>query len=104
MEERTPAHFICYLGRRNARFIRNMAQVIPLTGFLCIYSLQNTPPFIENLLEILNHPDTVKNLSLVGKSYGSGVIKVEPCALEKLPLPAHLIELGSFQPLQGRLF
>lgn len=105
MEERTPPPILfAYLGRRNARFIRNTAKVIPLTGFLCIYPFQNSPAFIDNLLEILNHPDTLKNLALVGKSYGSGAIKVEPRALEKLPLPSMLLEPLDIHPIQGRLF
>ncbi|KAF5437760.1 hypothetical protein C5S35_02435 [Candidatus Methanophagaceae archaeon] len=48
---------------------------------------------------ILKHPDTSKNLSLVGKSYGGGAIKVEPRALEKLPLPDHLIKKIDLKPL-----
>jgi hypothetical protein len=35
----------------------------------------------------LEHPATIANLALVGKSYGSGAIKVEPRALERLPIP-----------------
>jgi hypothetical protein len=34
------------------------------------------------LWQLLQHPETVKNLVRVGKSYGSGAIKVEPRALE----------------------
>ena len=41
---------------------------------------------------MLNHPDTIKNLFLVGKSYGSGAIKVEPRNLEKLGIPEELVE------------
>ena len=32
--------------------------------------------------------EAIANLSLVGKSYGASAIKVEPRALEKLPLSA----------------
>lgn len=92
MERRAaPPFLFAYLGRRNARFIRNLAGAIPLTGFLCVYPLRNDPTFINQLWGILKHPDTVKNLSLVGKSYGSGAIKVEPRSLEKLRLPLELI-------------
>ncbi|HNC43012.1 MAG TPA: hypothetical protein PLU80_02455, partial [Acidobacteriota bacterium] len=38
------------------------------------------------------HPETIANLALVGKSYGSGAIKVEPRALEKLQLPVKAME------------
>lgn len=88
METRTPPPILfAYLGRRNARFIRNLAGVVPLTGFLCVYPNQDAPDFIERLWEVLQEPETIANLSYVGKSYGSGAIKVEPRALEKLPLP-----------------
>ena len=33
-----------------------------------------------------------ENLRLVGKSYGAGAIKVEPRALESLPIPNHLVK------------
>ncbi len=87
MERRSiPPILFAYLGRRNARFIRNTAGVLPLTGFLCIYPLEKDPEFVEKLFKVLQHPSTIANLSLVGKSYGSGAIKVEPRALERLPL------------------
>ena len=88
MEVRTPPKFLfAYLGRRNSRFILNKAGVVPLTGFLCVYPKKNNPVFVNKLWRVLKHPETVKNLLLVGKSYGSGAIKVEPRALERLPLP-----------------
>jgi adenine-specific DNA-methyltransferase len=92
MERRpVPPILFAYLGRRNARFIRNSAGVIPLTGFLCVYPRRHDPEYLEKLWQILRHPETVANLRLVGKSYGAGAIKVEPRALEKLPIPASLV-------------
>lgn len=93
MESRTPPPFLfAYLGRRSARFIRNRAGVLPLTGFLCVYPRHDDPAFIDKLWQVFQHPATIANLPLVGKSYGSGAIKVEPRALEKLPLPAAVVE------------
>jgi adenine-specific DNA-methyltransferase len=87
MEKRAiPPFLFAYLGRRNVRFIRNRAGVVPLTGFLCIYPLQEGEDALERTWRLLSHPDTVANLSLVGKSYGSGAIKVEPRALERVPI------------------
>jgi len=87
METRQPPPFLfAYLGRRNARFIRNRAKILPLTGFLCVYPRKSDPGFVESLWEALRHPETIANLRLVGKSYGQGCIKVEPRALERLPL------------------
>lgn len=82
-----PPFLFAYLGRRNARFIRNDAGIIPLTTFLCVYPHQQDEASINALWSVLSHPETVHNLRLVGKSYGDGAIKVEPRALEALPLP-----------------
>ncbi len=93
MEERAiPKFLFAYLGRRNVRFIRNEAGVLPLSGFLCVFPRSQDEEFITNLWEILNHSETINNLHLVGKSYGSGAIKVEPRSLENLPLPDALVE------------
>jgi adenine-specific DNA-methyltransferase len=109
MEVREPPPFLfAYLGRRNTRFIRNTAGVMPLTGFLCVYPKRNDSEFVEKLWCVLNHPATIANLSLVGKSYGAGAIKVEPRALENLPIPASILsEVGlpyTMELQQLRLF
>jgi len=104
MERRDPPPFLfAYLGRRNSRFIRNTAGVVPLTGFLCVYPRDNDKKYIEQIWKMLNHPDVIANLSRVGKSYGDGAIKVEPRLLEKLPIPDHVIEQLAL-PIQMRLF
>ena len=93
MEERkVPPLLFAYLGRRNTRFIKNEAGVLPLTGFLCVYPISDDKEHIDNLWQALNHPDTLNNLQLVGKSYGSGALKVEPRNLERLPIPEHIVE------------
>ena len=91
-ETRMPPPFLfAYLGRRSSRFIYNKERTVPLSCFHCVYPRSNDAEFTERLWTILRHPDTVANLSLVGKSYGSGAIKVEPRALERLPLPNHVV-------------
>ena len=93
MEQRqVPPLLFAYLGRRNVRFIKNEANVVPLTGFLCVYPMYGDAEYIENLWRALNHPDTLENLKLVGKSYGSGAIKVEPRNLNRLPIPEHIVQ------------
>jgi len=101
METRKPPPILfAYLGRRNSRFVRNLAKAVPLTGFLCVYPHQEDEHFIETLWSVLSHPTTVSNLSSVGKSYGSGCIKVEPRALEKLPLPEDVVEKFQLMPTE----
>ncbi|HEX4947707.1 MAG TPA: SAM-dependent methyltransferase, partial [Blastocatellia bacterium] len=93
MESRTvPPILFAYLGRRNSRFIRNQAGVIPLTSFLCVYPHCTEEEYIWRLWQALNHPETIANLALIGKSYGAGAVKVEPRALEKLAIPKRVAE------------
>jgi adenine-specific DNA-methyltransferase len=92
MEQRiVPPLLFAYLGRRNTRFIKNEAGVLPLTGFLCVYPIYEEQEYIDSLWKALNHPDTLENLKLVGKSYGSGAIKVEPSNLSRLPIPENIV-------------
>lgn len=98
MEQRkVPPLLFTYLGRRNTRFILNEAQVLPLTCFLCVYPLLENQHYIERLWKALNHPATLENLSLVGKSYGSGAIKVEPSSLNHLPIPEYIVNQFELQ-------
>ena len=105
MEKRkVPAFFFAYLGRRKARFILNEARVLPLTGFLCVYPKAEDEKYVNELREILTHPKTINNLKLVAKSYGNGALKVEPRALERLPIPADIVKRIGIKPIRDTLF
>lgn len=105
---RIPPFLFSYLGRRNARFIRNRAGVVPLTGFLCIYPRAQDERVIDQLWSAISDSRTIENLKAVGKSYGGGAIKVEPRALERLSVPIDVLsEVGLHmpeRPAQERLF
>jgi hypothetical protein len=104
METRQPPPFLfAYLGRRNARFIRNRDGILPLTGFLCVYPRSNEPESVDRLGRALRHPETIANLRLVGKSYGQGCIKVEPRALERLPLTSAVTMEPDAEPVSYAL-
>lgn len=98
---RVPSILFAYLGRRNARFVRNLAAVVPLTAFLCVCPFRESPDFIAKLWTVLRHPQTLANLRLVGISYGGGAIKVEPRALERLPL-SHNVPVETGLAPEGR--
>lgn len=104
-----PPILFAYLSRRSARFIRNRADVVPLTCLLCVYPKHSSPEFIEHLWNVLSNPETISNLKKVGKSYGGDAIKVEPRALERLPLPDTLVRAEGLDkyltltPKQGAL-
>lgn len=92
MERREiPPFLFAYLGRRNSRFIRNLAGVVPLTGFLCVYPRLRDADYVEQMWRILNDPSATAALASVGKTYGGGAVKVEPRALERLPLSTKLM-------------
>lgn len=91
-KRRVPPFLFAYLGRRNVRFIRNEASAVPLTSFLCVYPRCDDPQNVERIGRLLQHPAVVENLAAVGKSYGSGAIKVEPRALESLPIPTEVLQ------------
>jgi hypothetical protein len=100
MEKRQPPPYLfAYLGRRNARFIRNKTNAVPLTGFLCVYFREIEAQ--ESVWRLLNHPDTIANLSRVAKSYGAGAIKVEPRALERVPLSESALRDSGVFELRG---
>lgn len=82
--------------------------MVPLTSLLCVYPKHASAEFVERLWKVLSAPETIANLRKVGKSYGSDAIKVEPRALERLPLPDVLVRVEGLdkylQPKQGSLF
>ncbi len=71
---------------------------MPLTGFLCVYPHRTDETCISRLWKVLRHPKTLANLCLVGKSYGAGAIKVEPRALERLPIPKPVADAIGLTP------
>jgi adenine-specific DNA-methyltransferase len=101
-KRRVPPFLFAYLGRRNVRFIRNQANALPLTSFLCVYPRHDDAETIERIWRLLQHPSVLNNLASVGKSYGVGAIKVEPRALEALPLSADALQEAGLVSL--RLF
>lgn len=88
---RPPAFLFTYLGRRSARFVRNHARAMPLTGFICVYPRDESPAFVERLWRALSDPETLANLKHVGKTYGNGAVKVEPKSLANLPIPLAVV-------------
>jgi hypothetical protein len=100
MEKRTPPPILfAYLGRRDCRFVLNEANVVPLTGFLCVYPWDITQAGAKKLWRALNHPDTLANLSFVAKSYGGGALKAEPRQLDQLEIPQSVLdEVGLNSP------
>lgn len=101
MEKRNPPpFFFAYLGRRAIRFIRNKTSAVPLTCLLCVYPHDPSATYTELLHKVLTDPRTLANLRLVGKSYGDGALKVEPRALQRLPIPDDVLKEVGLIPRQ----
>ncbi len=101
MEKRTPPPILfAYLGRRDCRFLLNEANIVPLTGFLCVYPWDTTSAGAKKLWRALNHPETLANLSFVSKSYGGGALKTEPRQLDQLEIPQSVLDEVGFNPLK----
>jgi hypothetical protein len=99
MERREPPPFLfAYLGRRNCRFVRNRACAVPLTGFLCVYPLDANERSVSRLWTALSTSDLTAALRSVGKTYGGGAVKVEPRALERMPIPVQLLRRSHLCP------
>ena len=101
-KRKTPEFLFAYLGRRNTRFIRNDARIVPLHCLHCVYTHSKDARHIEKLHQVLNHPDTLRNLHLVSKSYGSGALKAEPQSLKNLPIPDYLVEEFALKAEHGK--
>jgi hypothetical protein len=86
-----PPWLFSYLGRRNCRFVRNDAAAVPLTSFLCVYP-RDAAVDRGAAWRLLGDPALLAALPEVAKSYGDGALKVEPRALERLPLPCSAVE------------
>lgn len=97
MERRTPPAFLfAYLGRRNARFVRNEAKAIPLTGFLCVYPDKTSEESLLRLEALLKDREVLQGLPAVAKTYGGGALKAEPRSLERLPIPYSALRRAGF--------
>ena len=112
LERRTaPPILFAYLGRRDCRFVRNIAGALALNGFHCVYPRSAGPGFAEALWHVLADERTTANLGLVGKTYGNGAIKVDPGSdtsyfegqieFNKLAIEVYKQELAEFQASIG---
>lgn len=99
MERREPPPLLfAYLGRRDCRFVRNLTNAVPLTGFLCVYPIRRDERSATKLWRVLNGSDLTAALQFVGKSYGGGAVKVEPRALERMLVSRDVIRRYGLRP------
>lgn len=77
------------LGRASQQHVPASAGGGVCAAFLRVYPNVDGEDHAERIWAILKRPDTLNNLSRNAKTYGNGAMKVEPRALENLPIPDH---------------
>ncbi len=86
VEQVPPADIIVtYMQRGRARFVRNDAQCRLMSVFLNGFVLEGDA---DELLAVLNSDETARLIKAVSRTYGGGLVKIEPRALASLPMPS----------------
>jgi adenine-specific DNA methylase len=84
-----PPVLFTYMSRDRPRFIWNEARTLVLNTFHCVYiqnKIRQNQLMFEALLACLNSTRTASLLKRIGRTYGGGLLKVEPRELAKLPI------------------
>jgi adenine-specific DNA-methyltransferase len=87
VEKREPAEILALVfSRERMRFVFNKAKVLNLTPFHCVYPTFNDELKVKALLAYLNSNICKEIATLCGRIYGTGLRKLEPKDLERLPV------------------
>jgi adenine-specific DNA-methyltransferase len=87
MERREPPPILAtYMSRTGLRFFQNSAELVPLNVFHGLYPKGLTNAQVGRLLECLNAEDFRSRVSKAARSYGGGLLKVEPRELLAVPI------------------
>jgi len=98
-QENVPAPdvIITYMNRGKPRFVQNRAgcrvMSVFLNGFLRVRS-----SCLPELLRSLNSDTTAELIQQLGRTYGGGLLKIEPSELASLPMPTLLARESLFPP------
>lgn len=79
-----PEIIVTYMQRGRTRFVRNDARCRLMSVFLNGFLLDGG---VDELLEMLNSDETAKVIRAVSRTYGGGLVKIEPRALASLAVP-----------------
>jgi len=87
VDKREPAEILALVfSRERMRFIFNKAKVLNLTPFHCVYPIFDDELKVKALLAYLNSNICKEIATLCGRIYGTGLRKLEPKDLERLPV------------------
>ena len=83
-----PDLFFTYMSHRYPRLVANMARVAILNSMHGIRLRSETPAFVRSALTLLTlNSVTMLGAELHGRSYGGGILKMEPSEAARLPVP-----------------
>ena len=105
VDRRKPAPILALVfSRERMRFVWNKAGVLNLTPFHCVYPRFNDKLKLKALLAYLNSNICKEIATYWGRVYGTGLRKLEPGDLERLPvLDVHSLSHSELETL-ARLF
>jgi adenine-specific DNA-methyltransferase len=88
MERREPPPIlVTYMSKDAPRFVRNEAKLVPLNVFHGLYPRKLTNRQVTALLAHLNSEGFRRKLRRAGRTYGAGLIKIEPGELGNVTVP-----------------
>lgn len=102
-ENRKPAKILfTYMSNGRPRFIYNKGRMLTSNAFHSIYpkgKFASDPTYLKALLAFLNSSYTSSKLASIGRTYGGGLLKLEPSDTKAVPIP----DLGSFAKINLQL-
>src|SRR5207249_3156119 len=88
MERREPpAILVTYMSKAGLRFVRNEARLVPLNVFHGLYPKDLNRRQLNDLLKHLRGRTFQRKLRDAARTYGTGLIKIEPRELGALRVP-----------------
>ncbi len=88
MEQREPPSvLVTYMSKDGPRFVRNDAKLVPLNVFHGLYPKRLTPAQVDRLIAHLNGEAFRHQFRHAARTYGGGLLKIEPRELLALRVP-----------------
>ena len=88
MERREPPPIlVTYMSKDVPRFVRNDAKLVPLNVFHGLYPKELTTTEVATLLTHLNSEGFRAKLRRAARTYGAGLVKIEPGELGRITVP-----------------